>query len=63
MKWIYLFYEASTYCEYFDVTLNKLSSCLVGKKGYLEYKNNYPTKGAVVKVSHEDLLNDLLFDP
>ena len=25
--------------------------------------NNYPTKGAVVRISHEDLLNDILFDP
>ena len=58
-----LFTEASTYCEYFVNTLNKLSSCTVGKKGYLEYKNNYPTRGAVVRISHEDLLNDILFDP
>ena len=58
-----LFTEASTYCEYFVNTLNKLSSCVVGKKGYLEYKNNYPTKGAVVRVSNEDLINNILFDP
>ena len=58
-----LFTEASTYCEYFVNTLNKLSSCVVGKKGYLEYKNNYPTKGAVVRVSNEDIINNILFDP
>ena len=58
-----LFTEASTYCEYFVSTLTKLSSCLVGKEGYLEYKNNYPSKGAVVRINNEDLLNDILFDP
>ena len=58
-----LFTEVSTYCEYFIYTLNKLSTCVVGKKGYLEYKNNYPTKGAVVRISHKDILNNTLFDP
>ena len=58
-----LFTEASTYCDYFVSTLNKLSSCLVGKEKYLEYKNNYPNKGAVVRINHEDLLNNILFDP
>ena len=58
-----LFTEASTYCDYFVSTLNKLSSCLVGKEKYLEYKSIYPNKGAVVRINHEDLLNNILFDP
>ena len=58
-----LFTEASTYCDYFVFTLDKISSCVVGKDGYLEYKNKYPNKGAVVRISNEDLLKDILFDP
>ena len=58
-----LFTEASQYCDYFVSSLNKLSSCLLGKEGYLEYKNKYPNKGAVVRINNEDILNDILFDP
>ena len=57
-----LFKDASTYCEYFVNSLGKLSTCLEGKEGYLEYKHNYPSKGAVVRVSHKDLLNNTLYE-
>ena len=57
-----LFTETNTYCEYFVNSINKISSCLDGKNEYLKYKLNYPNKGAVVRVSHKDLLNNTLFD-
>ena len=57
-----LFTEANSYCEYFVNAVTKISSCLDGKNGYLEYKSNYPNKGAVVRVSEKDLLNDTLYD-
>ena len=57
-----LFTEANTFCEYFVNTLTKISSCLDGKNDYLEYKINNPNKGAVVRVSDKDLLNNTLFD-
>ncbi|MBO5530612.1 MAG: hypothetical protein J5970_04365, partial [Bacilli bacterium] len=57
-----LFTEANVFCEYFVNTLTKISTCLDGKNDYLEYKLNYPNKGAVVRVSHIDILNDTLFD-
>ena len=57
-----LFTEASLYCDYFINQLDKLSSCLDGKNDYLEYKTYYPNKGAVVRVSEKDLLNETLFD-
>ena len=57
-----LFTEAALYCEYFINHLDKLSSCLDGREGYLEYKRYYPNKGAVVRISEKDLLNDTLFD-
>ena len=57
-----LFKDASTYCEYFVNRVGKLSTCLEGKEGYLEYKQHYPSKGAVVRVSHEDLRNNTLYE-
>ena len=57
-----LFKDASTYCEYFVNRVGKLSTCLKGKEGYLEYKQHYPSKGAVVRVSHEDLRNNTLYE-
>ena len=57
-----LFTEANTFCQYFVNSLSKISSCLDGKNNYLEYKLNYPTKGAIVRVSDKDLLNDTLYD-
>ena len=57
-----LFTEANSFCEYFVSTLSKISSCLEGKNGYLEYKSNYPTKGSVVRISEKDLLNETLYD-
>ena len=58
-----LFTEASLFCDYFVNQLNKLTSCLDGKKDYLEYKSYYPNKGAVVRVSEKDILENILFDP
>ena len=58
-----LFTEASTFCEYFVSTINKISTCLEGKNDYLEYKLRYPSKGAVVYISAQDLLNETLYDP
>jgi len=57
-----LFTEAGLFCDYFVNQLNKLSSCLDGKNEYLEYKSYYPNKGAVVRVSEKDILNETLFD-
>ena len=57
-----LFTETSLYCEYFVNQINKVSTCLEGKNDYLEYKSHYPNKGAVVRISEKDLLNDTLFD-
>ena len=57
-----LFTEASTFCEYFVTTINKITTCLNGKNDYLEYKTKYPSKGAVVYISAIDILNNILFD-
>ena len=57
-----LFTESSLFCEYFVSTLIKISTCIDGKNDYLEYKQKYPSKGAVVYVSAKDLLNNTLFD-
>ena len=57
-----LFTESGLYCNYFVSTLGKISSCLDGKNAYLEYKLNNPTKGAIVRVSAKDLLNETLYD-
>ena len=58
-----LFTEASLFCEFFVNNINKITSCLEGKEKYLEYKKHYPNKGAVVRISNEDLLANTLFDP
>ena len=58
-----LFTEASDFCNYFVNTISKTSACLEGKNGYLEYKQKYPTKGAVVRISAKDVLNKTLYDP
>ena len=58
-----LFTNAYRFCEYFTNTIGKTSTCLSGKNPYLEYKLKNPSKGAVVKVSAEDLLNKTLYDP
>ena len=57
-----LFTDANNFCEYFVTRVNKISSCLNGKNAYLEYKLKYPHKGAVVRISEKDLLNNTLFD-
>ena len=57
-----LFTEASTFCEYFVTTINKITTCLNGKNDYLEYKTKYPSKGAVVYITAIDILNNILFD-
>jgi hypothetical protein len=57
-----LFKDAQSYCEYFVNSIGKLSTCLDGKEGYLEYKKNYPTRGGVVRISHKDLTNNTLFE-
>ena len=57
-----LFTEASTFCNYFVNTIGKISTCLDGKNPYLEYKQKYPNKGAVVRVSATDILNGTLYD-
>ena len=57
-----LFYEASEYCNYFVTGISKTSSCLAGKDQYLKYKKKNPSKGAVVRVSGNDIKNDILFD-
>ena len=57
-----LFTEASTFCNYFVNIIGKISTCLDGKNPYLEYKQKYPNKGAVVRVSATDILNGTLYD-
>ena len=57
-----LFTETSLYCEFFVNQINKVTTCLDGKNDYLEYKSHYPNKGAVVRISEKDLLNNTLFD-
>ena len=57
-----LFTNAYKLCEYFTNSIGKTSSCLTDKKAYLEYKLKYPNKGAVVRVSANDLLDEILFD-
>ena len=54
--------EASNFCNYFQSTIAKTTSCLEGKVPYLEYKQKNPSKGAVVRVSAADILNQTLFD-
>ena len=55
--------DSSTYCDYFVYILDKISSYVIGKDGYLECKNKYLNKGAVARISNEDLLKDILFNP
>ena len=57
-----LFTEASTFCNYFVNYIGKISTCLDGKNSYLEYKQKYPGKGSVVRVSATDILNETLYD-
>ena len=57
-----LFTSANRFCEYFTNTISKTSTCLAGKNPYLEYKQKNPNKGAVVRVSAADILNDTLYD-
>ena len=57
-----LFTEANLYCNYFVNGLNKLTACSQGKEEYLEYKKAYPNRGAVVRISDKDILNDILYD-
>ena len=57
-----LFTETSDFCNYFVNTIGKISTCLDGKNPYLEYKQKSPNKGAVVRVSATDLLNETLYD-
>ena len=57
-----LFTNAYRLCEYFTNSIGKTSTCLTDKKAYLEYKLKYPNKGAVVKVSAKDILDEILFD-
>ena len=58
-----LFTEASLFCEFFVNNVNKVTTCLDGKNEYLKYKSHYPNKGAVVRISDKDILNNVLFDP
>ena len=58
-----LFTEASSFCNYFVNSISKTTTCLDGKNPYLEYKQQNPNKGAVVRVSHKDILNETLYDP
>ena len=57
-----LFYEASDFCNYFANVIQKTSTCLAGKNDYQEYKQKYPSRGAVVRLSANDVLNDTLYD-
>ena len=57
-----LFTEASDYCNYFVTRIQKTTTCLEGKNPYLEYKQQNPNKGAIVRVSAVDILNETLFD-
>ena len=57
-----LFTEASDYCNYFVTRIQKITTCLEGKNPYLEYKQQNPNKGAIVRVSAVDILNETLFD-
>ena len=57
-----LFTESKLFCEYFVSTISKISTCIDGKNDYLEYKQRYPSKGAIVYVSGKDILNETLFD-
>ena len=56
-----VFREAPTFCAYFKDGIEKISSCLEGKSAYDEYKQNNPNKGAVVRVSYDDLKNGILY--
>ena len=58
-----LFTNANRFCEYFTNQISKTSTCLGGKEAYLEYKQKNPNKGAVVRVSAKDILNQTLYDP
>ena len=55
-------WSSSNFCNYFQSTIAKTTSCLEGKVPYLEYKQKNPSKGAVVRVSAADILNQTLFD-
>ena len=57
-----LFTDASRFCEYFTSQISKTSTCLDGKNPYLEYRQKNPNKGAVVRVSAKDILNNTLYD-
>ena len=57
-----LFYEASDFCNYFANVIQKTSTCLAGKNAYQEYKQKFPSRGAVVRLSANDVLNDTLYD-
>jgi hypothetical protein len=57
-----LFTEASDYCNYFVTRIQKTTTCLEGKNPYLEYKQKKPNRGAIVRVSAVDILNETLFD-
>ena len=57
-----LFTEASDYCNYFVTRIQKTTTCLEGKNPYLEYKQQNPNRGAIVRVSAVDILNETLFD-
>ena len=52
----------SDYCNYFVTRIQKTTTCLEGKNPYLEYKQQNPNRGAIVRVSAVDILNETLFD-
>ena len=57
-----VFREASTFCGYFKDTIGKTSNCLDGKQAYLDFKQQSPSRGAVVRLSPADILNNTLYD-
>jgi len=57
-----VFREASTFCGYFKDTIGKTSNCLDGKQAYLDFKQQSPCRGAVVRLSPADILNNTLYD-
>ena len=57
-----LFTEANSYCSYFVDYFKKISTCIEGKEEYLKYKNNYPSKGTMVRIGTKDILNNTLID-
>lgn len=57
-----LFYDSDSYCSFFVTYLGKNPSCLYGKKEFITYRNNNPSKGATVLYNHTELLDNGLFD-